>query len=418
MDYHARHGYDESSFDLPSTHRLPTISAAEALEELDGSDKLQSIPTRLAALDDVLGALPGCAGSTVDADLNGLGNPGAGGGGGGIQKGEVTEIWGPPGVGKTSFGLQLAASCLRDDGGVVWVDGFHRLPVERLQSTVGPAQDGLNERFIHYTCPSLAHFIALLCRPTATCIPAGTSLIVVDALSALLNHAFPMLDTREDANSKGGKKGPSKPATRLQVLQYIVGGLQKLAATRNAAIVILTQCATKMQADRGSTLIPAINASIWEQGISTRLVLFHDWVEDGENYGPRHLRFVGVQKLHGKASDASMDDVCAFEIRPSGLVSVEYDNTQTCAAFLSTPAPKRKLVDTDFEIPDSDDDEDYGWQIDDEDLPPNPSQWQGSEDLLLAPQQSDDEAQDDNEVEDPVAEEPEVLEGGESGDEL
>ncbi|KAM7203493.1 P-loop containing nucleoside triphosphate hydrolase protein [Rhypophila sp. PSN 637] len=403
MDYHARHGYDESSFDLPSTHRLPTISAAEALEELDGSDKLQSIPTRLAALDDVLGAPPAQPGGTV---------------GRGIQKGQVTEIWGPPGVGKTSFGLQLAASCLRDDGGVVWVDGFHRLPVERLQSTVGPAQDGLNERFIIYTCPSLAHFIALLCRPTATCIPAGTSLIVVDALSALLNHAFPKsLDTRDDANSKGGKKGPSKSATRLQVLQYIVGGLQKLAATRKVAIVILTQCATKMQADRGATLIPAINASIWEQGISTRLVLFHDWVEDGENYGSRHLRFVGVQKLHGKASDPSMDDVCAFEIRSSGLVSVEYDSTQTSAALSSTPAPKRKLADTNFEIPDSEDDEDYGWQIDDEDLPPNPSQWQGSEDLLLVPQQSDDE-KDDNDVEDSVAEEPEVHKGGESSDEL
>lgn len=102
MDYHAVHGHDVSSFDLPSTHRLPTVSAAEALEELDGDDKLQYIPTRLAALDDTLGAAPGCVGGHVGADLHGLGIPR--GVGGGIQRGQVTEIWGPPGVGKTSFG--------------------------------------------------------------------------------------------------------------------------------------------------------------------------------------------------------------------------------------------------------------------------------------------------------------------------
>lgn len=47
--------------------------------------------------------------------------------------------------------------------------------------------------------------------------------------------------------------------------------------------------------------------------------------------------------------------------------------------------PKRKLGQTDLEVPDSDqDDEDYGWADDDDDaLPPPPSQWQGSEDLIL-----------------------------------
>lgn len=99
-------------------------------------------------------------------------------------------------------------------------------------------------------------------------------------------------------------------------------------------------------------------------------------------------------------------------------MSVEYDNTQTSAALLSTSAPKRKLADTNFEVADSED-EDYDWQIDDEDLPPNPSQWQGSEDLLLLPQQSDDEAQDGSNVEDQdAAEAGEGHQIGESGDEL
>lgn len=42
------------------------------------------------------------------------------------------------------------------------------------------------------------------------------------------------------------------------------------------------------------------------------------------------------------------------------------------------------MADTEFEIPDSDeDDEDYGWaEEDEEELPPPPPQWQGSEDVL------------------------------------
>jgi len=101
-------------------------------------------------------------------------------------------------------------------------------------------------------------------------------------------------------------------ARRLQALQHIVGSLQKLAATRDVAIVVLTQCATKMQTERGATLVPAITATVWEQGMSTRLVLFRNWAQQGVE--PLGLRFVGVQKLNGKAQSSWIDSVCAFRI--------------------------------------------------------------------------------------------------------
>jgi hypothetical protein len=84
------------------------------------------------------------------------------------------------------------------------------------------------------------------------------------------------------------------------------------------------------------------------------------------------------------------------DLAQRGLVSVEYDNTQQSKALTSTPKQKRKLGDTDFEIADSD--EDYGWDDDDEELPPMPSQWQGSEDLLLTlkPESDDEDDQDDH----------------------
>jgi len=111
MDYHAIHGHDISSFDLPSTHRLPTVSAAQALQDLEG-DASNAIPTGLAALD-----------ASLSPGLDNVGH-------GGIQKGHVTELWGPPGAGKTAFGIQLAAHCLTERRGVVWV-GLFCLPYLR-----------------------------------------------------------------------------------------------------------------------------------------------------------------------------------------------------------------------------------------------------------------------------------------------
>jgi hypothetical protein len=59
---------------------------------------------------------------------------------------------------------------------------------------------------------------------------------------------------------------------------------------------------------------------------------------------------------------------------------------------------KRKLSATDLEIPDSEDDEDYGWaEEDEEDIPPPAPQWQGSEDILVPPEgelEAEDEAEE------------------------
>jgi RecA/RadA recombinase len=73
------------------------VSAAQALQDLEGDDS-SFISTGLAALD-----------ASLRSGLDGAGR-------GGIQKGHVTEIWGPPGVGKTAFGYAHSkgfAACAR-----------------------------------------------------------------------------------------------------------------------------------------------------------------------------------------------------------------------------------------------------------------------------------------------------------------
>lgn len=67
-----------------------------------------------------------------------------------------------------------------------------------------------------------------------------------------------------------------------------------------------------MQAERGAALVPAINASVWEQGMSTRLVLFRDWLDEGSE--TRGLHFAAIQKLNGKGIGPLIESVCAFEV--------------------------------------------------------------------------------------------------------
>ncbi len=82
--------------------------------------------------------------------------------------------------------------------------------------------------------------------------------------------------------------------------------------------------------------------------------------------------------------------------------------SQPSIVLSSTPAQKRKLRDTNFEIADSDD-EDYGWgDEDDADIPPMPSQWQGSEDLIIGTRPPSDEEDEEDEEDE--------LEGGERGE--
>jgi hypothetical protein len=73
---------------------------------------------------------------------------------------------------------------------------------------------------------------------------------------------------------------------------------------------------------------------------------------------------------------------------PSGRPYCEAPRPEHAADPASAPTVprKRKLSAAELEIPDSDgeDDEDYGWaEEDEEDMPPMPPQWQGSEDILV-----------------------------------
>jgi hypothetical protein len=198
-----------------------------------------------------------------------------------------------------------------------------------------------------------------------------------------------------------------------------------------------------MQTEGGATLIPAINAAAWDEGITNRVVLYRDFVT--QQGATRALHFAAIQKRDGKAvNNGSFSDSATFDIVPvspslmsSTYVSpgsqrlpvIIYDRLLTsnqtglvAATFDSRPAgitgPKRKLDETDFEVADHEE-EDYGWQDDGADsLPPLPSQWQGSEDLVVGAHRKEGLSSEDEQEEEEEAVAEDAKAGRDPNDEI
>lgn len=67
-----------------------------------------------------------------------------------------------------------------------------------------------------------------------------------------------------------------------------------------------------MQSEYGATLIPAVNATVWDQGVSTRLFLFKDWI--WRNDQSVSVSVAGIQKQDGKSSPSFVERISAFTV--------------------------------------------------------------------------------------------------------
>ena len=112
-------------------------------------------------------------------------------------------------------------------------DGFHPVCGQRLREVI-IGRTGISTQdvevetaslasinaFHHFTAPTLAHLLALLCKPTTASIPDGTALVVIDSFSALFNHTYP-----RNAEPKKNVKGDLLPLhnqSRAQNLKDLV----------------------------------------------------------------------------------------------------------------------------------------------------------------------------------------------------
>ncbi|TQS34971.1 hypothetical protein Golomagni_04625 [Golovinomyces magnicellulatus] len=405
MDYDTVHGPGLSNFPSSTPHRMPTVSAAQALDDLTFSPT-RCISTGIRGLDAIL--------QNKDSSDESFSF-------GGISRGQITEIHGPPGVGKTTLALQMAASVLHSGESVVWADASHKLSGTRLvqiltsfkplsESSSFPPPSSLATLLSNYTyflTPTLAHLIALLSHSTSNYPPPKTSLLIVDSLSALITASFPRDSKTSPTSKKSGVSGPI--ASRFSIIQKLISTLQRLAATRNIAIVVTSQSVTKISPGCGAILAPAINTKIWEQGLRCRLSLLRDWAWEEKNEGwIENFRLARVTKAEGVVLPDDTERFVGLQLLQPGLVPLSqfnlYSQVNSSALNLSAKPElslphKRKYHALSHEIADSDD-ENYGWVEEDEDeLPPPPPQWQGSEDLLVGVNLDEDEDEDERDKE-------------------
>lgn len=67
-----------------------------------------------------------------------------------------------------------------------------------------------------------------------------------------------------------------------------------------------------MHSEQGATLVTAVNTSVWDQGISTRMCMFRDWARKDGKLVPIFL--AGVQKVEGKANTDGPSHIAAFDV--------------------------------------------------------------------------------------------------------
>ncbi|KAJ4335133.1 hypothetical protein N0V95_008987 [Ascochyta clinopodiicola] len=352
-----------------SSHRLPTVSASQALQSLNARGA-RTVPTGLRQLDKLL-APPSLPGHDVT---------------GGYARGKVTEVYGPSGVGKTSLLVQAASNALHEGQHVYWIDAACApLVPQRLHEMLQHAHsdtpselppEKLRSHFHHLAAPTLAHVLALFVHPPPSFPHPAASLVVIDSLSTLIDNAYP----RNTDDRVKNKTDQSKWAAgrRYAVINDLIATFTKFAALHHIALVITCQTITRIRGASRALLVPAIAGVEWENGIATRLLLFRDWVPQQPKAQDKvaaarlqKTRFAGLVKLNGVAlaDEGGVGNVVPFAIESHGLCDMDFtaDDTATSMVLPIQPRPpKRTFDEVDENVPEEPkSDEVYGWIEDD-----------------------------------------------------
>ncbi|KAG8630358.1 hypothetical protein KVT40_001977 [Elsinoe batatas] len=272
-----------SSSALPvSSHRLPTVSATQALKDLQANAP-SPLVSGLPQLDSILannGSLDTFQSSTKPT---------------GLQRGTLTEIWGPSGSGKTTLAMQFAAHTLRSGQQVVWIDASTPLAPSRLSTILSsPLSDlDLNNQFHHLPLPTLSHILTLLLFPPASIALATSSLLVLENLSSPLDAAYPRHPvpstyqsnpTFSGLSSGGGARGPQSEAQkwaanrRYAVTGTVGAALKKVATLHGLAVVVTCGAVTRGRGKgRGAGLGAGLGGVEWERSVACRIGLFRDY---------------------------------------------------------------------------------------------------------------------------------------------
>jgi hypothetical protein len=163
---------------------------------------------------------------------------------------------------------------------------------------------------------------------------------VIDSLSTLVDNVYPR---NADANSKN-KTDQSRWAAgrRFTVINELISTFSRFAALHDIALLVTCQTITRIRGASRALLVPAISGTEWENGISTRLVLFRDFVRTGKISDTadadrlRNARFAGVIKANGVAlaDEGGVGNVVPFAIESvSQYITTARSIADACTAL-------------------------------------------------------------------------------------
>lgn len=107
--------------------------------------------------------------------------------GGGVEKGNLTQFYGPPGSGKTNIALKLAVQCAKNGGKVVYVDTEGGISIDRIKQISGSDFDQIAGHIIVFEPTSFPEQDDSLKRISSLLDSQGDDidLIILDSAVAL-----------------------------------------------------------------------------------------------------------------------------------------------------------------------------------------------------------------------------------------
>ncbi|KAF3480561.1 glutamyl-tRNA(Gln) amidotransferase subunit A [Arthroderma uncinatum] len=226
----------------------------------------------------------------------------------GIQRGEVTEISGPRGTGKTSLAMTTAVNALERGESVVWIDTAGPLCATRLEKMLStnntPTQrNDLLRNLLHLQPTTLAHLMTLISFPVPGFPPANTGLIVVDSISCLFGSEFRSklpIKLSKAADLSRAEKAKDGQESKLwwKLIGNLASNLNGLASRFDCAVIVVNEVVTRFRPGRKPMLHASISGYTWETNVATRILLYWHWLgpEVREKVRMKRIRIAEVFK--------------------------------------------------------------------------------------------------------------------------
>ncbi|KTW26164.1 hypothetical protein T552_03055 [Pneumocystis carinii B80] len=292
-------------------HRLPTTSAFDALTS---DHTLSFISSSISALDKIFG-------------------------GNGFKTGQITEISGPPGSGKTAIALQATINCIKKKEKILWIETFQPFPMHSLKKVI--TQDKKKEtKFIDYTheeinplnyltilhAPSLNNLIALFLhgyKTNSKDLIQQKKLIIIDDIATPIIAAFP---TDNIENQSRNSTHDLTQLKKSQVLTNLLLSFNRIAAKNNACILILSKMVIKINNINGKecAILSSPLSSSWSQNCPNKIILLRKNIDILENennlYNNKQVHFIYIQKVGGVTINSKT--LIPFIITDEGIINI------------------------------------------------------------------------------------------------